>query len=98
MPLPVNERDSLDGKKKAKLVNSIHDKVRLQIEKKSEQYASQANKGRRRVTFKPRDWVWVHMKKERFLADELKSHPFLVHFSDMFLSKKTDLCAEIWSN
>ena len=30
--------------------------------------------------------------------DELKSHPFSVHFSDLFLSKKTDLCAEIWSN
>ena len=29
--------------------------------------------------------------------DELKSHPFLVHFSDLFLSKKTDLCAGIWN-
>ena len=48
MPLPVNERDSLDGKKKAELVKSIHEKVRLQIEKKNEQYASHANKGRRR--------------------------------------------------
>ena len=34
----------------------------------------------------------------RCMVDELKSHPFLVHFSDLFLSKKTDLCAEIWSN
>ena len=33
-----------------------------------------------------------------YTHDELKSHPFLVHFSDLFLSKKTDLCAEIWSN
>ena len=30
--------------------------------------------------------------------DELKSHPFSVHFSGLFLSKKTDLCAEIWNN
>ena len=30
--------------------------------------------------------------------DELKSHPFSVHFSDLFLSKKTDLCAEVWNN
>ena len=44
MPLPVNERDSLDGKKKSELVKSIHEKVRLQIEKKNEQYASHANK------------------------------------------------------
>ena len=31
-------------------------------------------------------------------TDELKSHPFLAHFSDLFLSKKIDLCAEIWNN
>ena len=31
-------------------------------------------------------------------TDELKSHPFSVHFYDLFLSKKTDLCAEIWNN
>ena len=45
MPLPVNERDSLDGKKKAELVKSIHEKVRLQIEKKNEQYASHTREG-----------------------------------------------------
>ena len=32
------------------------------------------------------------------MTDELKSHPFSVHFSDLFLSKKTDLCAEIRNN
>ena len=32
------------------------------------------------------------------LTNELKSHPFLVHFSDLFLSKKTDLYAEVWNN
>ena len=51
MPLPIHEKGSMDGKKKAELVKSIHEKVRLQIEKKNDQYASQANKGRRHVTF-----------------------------------------------
>ena len=64
IPLPIDERASLDGKQKAELVTSIHEKVRLQIEKRNEYYASQANKGRRRVTFQPGDWVWVHMRKE----------------------------------
>ena len=32
------------------------------------------------------------------LIDEIKSHLFSIHFSDLFLSKKTDLCAEIWNN
>ena len=76
MPLPVDERGSMDGKKKAELVKSIHEKVRLQIEKKNDQYASQANKGRRRVTFEPGDWVWVHIRKERFPAHRrLKLNP-----------------------
>ena len=30
-------------------------------------------------------------------TDELKSHLFLVHFSDLFYSKKTDLCAGRWN-
>jgi translation initiation factor IF-1 len=59
---------SLDGQKKAELVKSLHERVRLQIAQKNERVASQANKGRRRVIFEPGDWVWVHMRKERFPA------------------------------
>uniref|UniRef100_A0A2N9EBM0 Tf2-1-like SH3-like domain-containing protein n=1 Tax=Fagus sylvatica TaxID=28930 RepID=A0A2N9EBM0_FAGSY len=59
---------SLDGQKKAELVKSLHERVRLQIAQKNERVASQANKGRRRVIFEPGDWVWVHMCKERFTA------------------------------
>jgi len=66
IPLPVNEQGSLDGKKKAEKVKEIHERVNQQIEKKNQQYATHANKGRRRVTFEPGDWVWVHMRKERF--------------------------------
>ena len=59
MHLPVDERGSMDREKKAELVKSINEKVRLQIEKKNDQYASQANKEKRRVTFEPGDRVWV---------------------------------------
>ncbi|KAF7835685.1 putative gag-pol polyprotein [Senna tora] len=34
--------------------------------RKNEQYARQANKGRRKVVFEPGDWVWIHLRKERF--------------------------------
>ncbi|RDX95455.1 hypothetical protein CR513_22024, partial [Mucuna pruriens] len=47
-------------------VKEFHVKVRANIEKVNEQYSRQANKGRVKVTFEPRDWVWVHMRKERF--------------------------------
>jgi len=57
MPLPIDERSSLDGHRKAELVKSIHERIRLQIAQKNEKFASQANKGRRRIIFEPGDWV-----------------------------------------
>ena len=68
LELPVNAKSSLDGKKKAELVKSIHEKVRIQIEKKNQKTASQMNKGRKKITFHPGDLVWVHLRKERFPA------------------------------
>ena len=74
--MPVNEKTSLDGQKKAETVKKLHESVRQQIEKKNEQYATKANKGRRQVIFEPGDWVWVHMRKERFPARRRsKLHP-----------------------
>uniref|UniRef100_A0A2N9HEF3 Reverse transcriptase domain-containing protein n=1 Tax=Fagus sylvatica TaxID=28930 RepID=A0A2N9HEF3_FAGSY len=72
----VNERTSLDGQKKAEMVKKLHESIRQHIEKKNEQYANKANKGRRQVIFEPGDWVWVHMRKERFPARRRsKLHP-----------------------
>jgi hypothetical protein len=64
--LLVNEKTSLDGQKKAEMVKKLHESVRQHIEKKIEQYATKANKGRRQVIYELSDWVWVHMRKERF--------------------------------
>ncbi len=47
----MNEIASLDGKRNAELVKKIHEQAKLQIEKKNEKYASQANKERKEVTF-----------------------------------------------
>ena len=64
--LPMTEHVNFDGKRKAGFVKQIHEKARLNIERKTEQNTKQANKGRRQVIFEPEDWVWVHMRKERF--------------------------------
>jgi len=51
-------------------------RVQLQIVQKNEKFASQVNKGRKRVIFEPGDWVWVHMRKARFPAHRrTKLHP-----------------------
>ncbi|KAH9658278.1 hypothetical protein KPL70_023423 [Citrus sinensis] len=68
LPLPIDERASMDGKKKAEFVKQLHERTRQHIEKRTEQYATQANKGRKQVVFQPGDWVWVHRRKERFPA------------------------------
>ncbi|KAK4269784.1 hypothetical protein QN277_022896 [Acacia crassicarpa] len=47
-------------------VRKLHEKVKANIEKKVESYVKQANKGRKKVVFEPGDWVWVHLRKERF--------------------------------
>ncbi|RDX88547.1 hypothetical protein CR513_29856, partial [Mucuna pruriens] len=38
----------------------------------NEQCSRLANKGRVKVTFEPRDWVWVHMRKERISDNAYK--------------------------
>jgi hypothetical protein len=64
--LPVSERVNLDGKKKAEFVKMIHEKARLNIERRTKQYVHQANKGRKKLVFEPGDWVWLHLRKDRF--------------------------------
>ena len=66
--LPMFEHVNLDDKKKVEFVKQIHEKARLNVERMTEQYAKQANKGCRQVVFEPGDWVWVHIRKEKFLA------------------------------
>ena len=78
LPLLVKEITSLDGQKKAEIVKKLHESVRKHIEKKNEQYATKANKGRRQVLFKSGDWVLVHMKKERFPDHPREDGPFQV--------------------
>ena len=63
-------------KKKAEMVKKLHESVQKHIEKKNEHYATKANKGHRQVLFEPGDWVWVHMRKERFPSRRRsKLHP-----------------------
>ncbi|XP_071914093.1 uncharacterized protein [Coffea arabica] len=66
LPLPSSEHVNLDDKKKVEFVRSLHDKVRTNIERRTAQYVQQTNKHRRKLVFEPGDWVWLHLRKERF--------------------------------
>lgn len=75
-PLPENEYVNLDGAKKAEVVKKLHESVQDRLQAKNEQVAKRLNKRRKKVVFKPGDWVWVHMRKERFPNQRLtKLHP-----------------------
>jgi hypothetical protein len=45
LPLPVNEKISLDGQKKVEMVKKLRESVRQHIEKKNEQYDNQSQQG-----------------------------------------------------
>ena len=66
LPLPIDEHLSLDGKGKAEKVRKLHEQARANMEKRVEQYAKQANKHRKKIVFDKGDWVWLHLRKERF--------------------------------
>jgi hypothetical protein len=64
--IPIDERTSMDGIRKAELMKKLHEQVRLHIEEKTTKYAKQANKGRKMVRFEPEDLVWIHISKGIF--------------------------------
>ena len=45
----------MDGKKKAEFVKQLHERPQQHREKRTKQYATQANKGRKQVVFQPGD-------------------------------------------
>ncbi|XP_027169530.1 uncharacterized protein LOC113769266 [Coffea eugenioides] len=65
-PLPLSERVNLDSAKRADFVKKLHEQVRINIERRTDQIAQRVNKGRQRMVFEPGDWMWMHLHKERF--------------------------------
>ncbi|WVZ63730.1 hypothetical protein U9M48_013338 [Paspalum notatum var. saurae] len=66
LPLPLQEQVNLDVTKRSDFIKRLHAETRKNIEKKSAQYAKQANKGKKKVTFQPGDLVRLHLRKDRF--------------------------------
>ncbi|KAL4377166.1 hypothetical protein GQ457_02G026760 [Hibiscus cannabinus] len=68
LPLPFEQVMNRDGQSKAEFVKKLHQQVKENLEKRTRQYQTRANKGKKQVTFDVGDWVWVHFRKERFPA------------------------------
>jgi len=67
LPIPILD-DVLykDGFEKASFIKDLHNHIKLQIEKKVGKYAENANKRRKALVFEIVDWVWLHLRKDRF--------------------------------
>ena len=67
LPIPVlDEVLCKDGFDKASFIKDMHHHIKLQIERKVDKYAEHANKGCKTLIFEPGDWVWLHLRKDRF--------------------------------
>jgi len=55
-----------DGFEKASFIKDLQHHIKQQIERKVGKYVEHANKGRKALIFEPRDWVWLHLRKDRF--------------------------------
>ena len=67
LPLPnISDFKHKDAHAKVEYVKRLHEQVKAQIAKKNERYAKQANKNRKKMVLELGDWVWVHMRKEKF--------------------------------
>ena len=66
LPLPLQERTSLDASKRADFVKKLHAQAKENIEKISEQHTKRVNKTRKKLILEKSDLVWVHLWKDCF--------------------------------
>nr|KYP32539.1 hypothetical protein KK1_046763 [Cajanus cajan] len=55
-----------EGVSRADFVKKLHEKVKTHIQQQNERYALEKGKGNRDFIFEEGDWVWLHLRKERF--------------------------------
>jgi len=55
-----------DENERVDFIKYLHVNVKNEIERKVEKYASYANKGRKEVILQLEEWIWVHLRKDRF--------------------------------
>jgi len=55
-----------EGVAKSDFVKKMHERIKRQIQQQTERYAKNNNKGKREMIFEEVDWVWLHLRKDRF--------------------------------
>jgi hypothetical protein len=66
MPLPSSGKLNFDAKQRAELMLKMHETTKENIERMNAKYKISGDKGRKQLDFEPGDFVWLHLRKERF--------------------------------
>jgi len=66
LPRPMKDQEHPSAANRARWIQELHERTRLQLEHRAEQYTKQHQNGRKRVIFSPGDLVWIHLSKGRF--------------------------------
>jgi hypothetical protein len=66
LPLPTMERVHSDAKERADFILKLHASTKENIEKMTEKYKFAGSQGRKAVKLEPGDFVWLHLRKDRF--------------------------------
>jgi hypothetical protein len=66
LPLPPSETTCFNASQRSEFILKMHETTKLNIEKMNETYRIAASKGCKKVKLEPGDFVWLHLRKERF--------------------------------
>lgn len=66
LPLSPNQYTNINAESKVEMMQKLHKEIKQSIEKNNNKVANRVNKHRKPMIFKKGDWVWVHLRKERF--------------------------------
>ncbi|GKV20583.1 hypothetical protein SLEP1_g30682 [Rubroshorea leprosula] len=65
-PSPTSRQFSANAEQRAKEIKKLHEEVREKLQHQTIRYKAHHDKHRKKVVYKEGDWVWIHLRKERF--------------------------------
>ncbi|KAK8600731.1 hypothetical protein V6N12_050582 [Hibiscus sabdariffa] len=69
LPLPYEQVINRDEQSKAEFVKKMHQQVKENLERRTQQYETRANKGKKRVTFEVGDWIVEKVNDNAYKVD-----------------------------
>jgi len=75
IPLPLDTSFMhKEGVSRSEFVKKLHERVKNRIENQIKVYATKGNRGRKKLVLNEGDWIWLHLRKDRF-PTKRKSKP-----------------------